>query len=123
MTPKPLPADLWAPDACTLPTSEQPLRVTEFDQLFAEAVTGIERSTKGTVRLLLRPDPEVAAHAAALCVRETRCCSFFDFSISVRDGQVSLKISVPLSHIDVLEALADRAEANADRSHHHQPTG
>ena len=36
--------DDWAPDACTLPTAERPLRVAEFDDLFtfvvrAEAVS------------------------------------------------------------------------------------
>ncbi len=27
----------WVPDACTLPTVDQPLRVAEFDDLFARA--------------------------------------------------------------------------------------
>ena len=27
-------------DACTLPTAERPMRVAEFDALFAEAVVG-----------------------------------------------------------------------------------
>ena len=35
------PAPWVAVDACTLPTGEQPLRVTEFDQLFAASVRDI----------------------------------------------------------------------------------
>jgi hypothetical protein len=30
--------DDWAPDACTLPTAERPLRVAEFDDLFTFVV-------------------------------------------------------------------------------------
>ncbi|MEU9473975.1 hypothetical protein AB0D78_47270 [Streptomyces avermitilis] len=30
----------WIPASCTLPTTEQPLRVAEFDALFAERLTG-----------------------------------------------------------------------------------
>ena len=34
----------WAPvDACTLPTAEQPLRVAEWDGLFAESLRAVER--------------------------------------------------------------------------------
>jgi Co/Zn/Cd efflux system component len=33
----------WVPDACTLPTVQQPLRVTEFDDLFRESTTAVDR--------------------------------------------------------------------------------
>ncbi|MEV4838269.1 hypothetical protein AB0K05_27425 [Nonomuraea sp. NPDC049486] len=33
----------WVPSACTLPTAEQPLRVAEFDALFADAVRAVAR--------------------------------------------------------------------------------
>lgn len=33
----------WVPQSCTLPTVEQPLRVAEFDALFATAVRSAER--------------------------------------------------------------------------------
>lgn len=36
-------AEPWAPHACTLPTEERPLRVAEFDALFAEAVKNVRR--------------------------------------------------------------------------------
>ncbi|MFD6394998.1 hypothetical protein [Nocardia sp. NPDC060259] len=34
----------WVPDACTLPTVEQPIRVAEFDRFFAESVHGMGRA-------------------------------------------------------------------------------
>jgi hypothetical protein len=32
----------WVPDACSLPTVDRPLRLTEFDDLFAVAVRRVE---------------------------------------------------------------------------------
>lgn len=49
----------WAPQSCTLPTVEQPLRVAEFDQLFARTVRGVDRPEPGRVRLELEPTAEV----------------------------------------------------------------
>ena len=40
---RPVRAMAWVPEACTLPTVEQPLRVAEFDELFATAVRPVER--------------------------------------------------------------------------------
>ena len=34
---------LLTTDACTLPTAERPLRLAEFDELFATAVRRVER--------------------------------------------------------------------------------
>jgi hypothetical protein len=77
----------WVPDACTLPTVEQPLRWAEFDDLFAGDVIGVVRESPQRVCLQLRPAPEVAARAADLAVRETGCCLFFTFALA--DGAVS----------------------------------
>ena len=99
----------WVPQACSLPTAEQPLRLAEFDELFASAVRGMERVDPLRVRLDLRPEPEVAARAADLVVRETACCSFFSFALGATGGQLALDITVPAGHVDVLDALAARA--------------
>lgn len=65
----------------------------------------------GTFVLLeLPPDTEVASRVADLVVRETRCCSFFTFSLVATGGGLHLEIRVPVQHVDVLEALARRAE-------------
>ena len=67
----------WVPDACTLPTTDQPLRLAEFDALFTADVTDVQQPSADTALLTLRPDPTVAGRAADLAVRETACCWFF----------------------------------------------
>ena len=103
--------DDWVPEACTLPTVEQPLRRAEFDALFAEDVTNVERVSSERVRLELRAHPEAAARAAGLAMKETGCCSFFAFGLAISDGSVSMTVSTGAAHAEVLTALADRAAA------------
>lgn len=99
----------WVPAGCTLPTEEQPMRVAEFDALFADAVIAVERVDTARLRLGLRP--EAAGRAAELAVRETGCCSFFRFALTVDDGRVLLDVSVPASHLGVLDAIRARIDA------------
>ncbi|NUR62695.1 MAG: hypothetical protein HOV87_29180 [Catenulispora sp.] len=103
----------WVPQVCTLPTVEQPLRVAQFDALFAEAVTGVERVGPDRVRLALRAEPGVAGRAAELAAAETTCCSFFTFQLAASGGELTLDIEVPGRHVEVLDALAARASAAA----------
>ncbi len=102
--------DWVAPDACTLPTAEQPLRVAEFDALFAETLVRAERLTPTHARLDLSGPAGTAARALDLTARETACCSFFDFSVAGTDGDVSVDVRVPELRADVLAGLVDRAE-------------
>ena len=106
-----LPDDDWVPEACTLPTVEQPLRRAEFDALFAEDVTGVEQVSAERLRFQLRAHPEAAARAAGLAVQETGCCSFFTFGFAMSDGTVSMTVSTGAAHAAVLAALGDRAAA------------
>ncbi|WP_084516702.1 hypothetical protein [Microtetraspora niveoalba] len=99
----------WAPAACTLPTAEQPLRVAEFDALFAEAVRAVRRPERGRLRLELVFSPDTAARAAELAARENGCCSFFTFTLTVADGALALEVAVPPQYIEVLDALAERS--------------
>ncbi|WP_433180517.1 hypothetical protein [Actinoallomurus sp. CA-150999] len=101
----------WVPQACTLPTAERPLRVAEFDELFAEAVTGLEEVEPTRIRMRLRPEKSVAARTAELAVRETACCSFFTFTLTATGGDLALDITVGDEHAGVLRALAARARA------------
>ena len=107
-------SDDWVPEACTLPTVEQPLRRAEFDALFAEDVTAVEQVSPEQVRFELRANPEAAARAAGLAVKETGCCSFFTFDFSVSDGAVSMTVSTGAAHAEVLAALRDRAAARVE---------
>jgi hypothetical protein len=101
----------WAPQACTLPSVERPLRVAEFDALFTGSVREIKRTDQGRVRLELDPTPAVAAQAADLVVRETGCCSFFAFTLTATGGTLTLDIAVDDTHVEVLDALVAHAAA------------
>jgi hypothetical protein len=101
--------EVWVPDACSLPSAELPLRLAEFDELFATAVRGEHRLSATRLRLLL--DPAAEPRARDLTGRETQCCSFFTFTFAPADGAVQLDVEVPAAHVDVLDALAQRAKA------------
>lgn len=96
------------PDACTLPTVEQPLRLTEIDQMLTASVRSVQRLSPTRLRLVLDPDAAVAARMADLLVREAQCCSFFTFTMTMTSGSLTLEIAVPPAHADVLDALAGR---------------
>jgi hypothetical protein len=100
--------DDWAPDACTLPTAERPLRVAEFDDLFT-FVMRAQRRDPQRLDLVLRRIVE--APARDLARRENECCSFFTFefeSIGDDSDDVVMQISVPPAHVEVLDALEAR---------------
>jgi hypothetical protein len=103
--------EVWAPQACTLPTAERPLRLAEFDDLFTTALR--EQRRLAPTRLRWRLDPAAEASAWDLTARESACCSFFAF-IFDGDGDgdsVRLDVQVPEAHVDVLDALAARSAA------------
>ena len=57
------------------------------------------------------------AQIADLVARETACCPFFEFTIAEHpqsaagEDHLVLRVGVPASRVDVLEALTDRAVA------------
>jgi hypothetical protein len=101
----------WAPQGCTLPADERPLRAAEFDALFAERVRSIERAGPGRLRLELQPGAQVAGRAAELAAAETGCCSFFTFTLTATAGCLVLDITVPAQHAATLDGIAGRAAA------------
>ncbi len=104
------PRPSWVPDACTLPTAEQPLRLAEFDELFTRAARGGERLSARHLRVTLAGGPDLAESVRDLAAREAQCCSFFDFAVTApQPGLVRLDIRVPAARVDVLDALAARA--------------
>ena len=103
----------WAPDACTLPTAERPLRAADFDAVFAATVRDLDRVGPTRLRLDLEPSPQAAARIAELAAAETGCCSFFTFALTATGGALTLDITVPQQYAPVLAALADRAGAVA----------
>ena len=101
----------WVPESCTLPTVEQPLRVAEFDELFATAVAPTERVGNTGLRSHLPAGDQVVSTARELVARETVCCSFFSFDVRPSSAETELEVRVPNSQTAVLDAMQQRAEA------------
>lgn len=102
----------WVPESCTLPTAEQPLRVAEFDELFAASVRTVERVDPTTTRLVLSADG--TDRARGLAARESSCCSFFAFEFIEGTAEtVVIQVTVPRSQTAVLDAVTARAAAVA----------
>jgi hypothetical protein len=99
----------WVPEACTLPTVERPLRLAEFDDLFASALRGQQRRSPTVLRWDL--DPAIEVTARDLTSRESSCCSFFSFTFDTSRNALQLDVEVPTAHVGVLDALALRAAA------------
>ncbi|MEU4291957.1 hypothetical protein AB0E63_27335 [Kribbella sp. NPDC026596] len=101
---------VWVPTACTLPAAEQPLRVAEFDQLFANHLRSAARVDPHTLDLVLTPESRPTAEA--LTTKETECCSFFTFDFTnTPAGNLRLRITVPPTQTAVLDALTERLPA------------
>ncbi|HEX8631657.1 MAG TPA: hypothetical protein VF755_26155 [Catenuloplanes sp.] len=101
----------WVPEACTLPTVDRPLRLAEFDDLFATALREQQRLSPTVLRWRL--DPAAEAAARDLTARESSCCSFFSFAFADNADGDGLRVDVQVlaRHVDVLDALAGRAAA------------
>ncbi|HYN94738.1 MAG TPA: hypothetical protein VES42_12890 [Pilimelia sp.] len=106
---------VWVPQACTLPTVDRPLRLTEFDALFATAVRGVDTVGPTHVRMRLAGPTGLAATVADLTRRESECCSFLSFASTAEpadDGEVlALDVRVPVQYADVLGALVQRVDS------------
>jgi hypothetical protein len=92
----------WAPDACTLPTPERPLRVAEFDALFSD-VLRMQRPDPTRLDLVLPREAETAARD--LAARESECCSFFTFEFEAAGDDVVMHVGVPPQQVEVLDAI------------------
>jgi len=95
----------WAPDACKLPTEERPLRLAEFNDLFAFVVR-TERREPQRLDVVLRRIVE--APARDLARRESECCSFFTFEFEPAGNEVMMHIAVAPEGVAVLDALEVR---------------
>ncbi|MEU1301319.1 hypothetical protein [Streptomyces shenzhenensis] len=99
----------WVPQSCTLPTEERPLRVAEWDALFAERLVAVTRSRPLTLRLALKDGPGVDDQVRDLAEREGGCCSFFTFAVTSGGDGIGLDISVDAGHAPVLAVLEAQA--------------
>ncbi len=102
----------WVPDSCTLPTAERPLRRAEFGDLFASALSGVDRLAPTHLRLRLRGGADLEERVRDLARRESECCSFFAFTVTPdAAGTVTFDIRVDGVHVGVLDGLAARCVA------------
>ena len=103
----------WADvDACTLPTAERPLRLAEFDDLFATSLRSVDCYDGVRARLQMRGGDELAARTRRLAEAESSCCSFWTFNVAEDEsGDVALDVEVPAAYTDVLAGLVSRVEA------------
>lgn len=103
-------APAWVPQSCTLPSVERPLRVADFDALFASALRTLHRPTPTRLHLLF--DPAAGPTARGLAARESTCCSFFTFTFTPTREALQMDVEVPATHVTVLDALAARAASH-----------
>ena len=96
-------------DACTLPTAERPLRLAEFEGLFADHLVATTWAGH-RLRLTLTGSAGLRERVLDLTARETACCSFFDFGVSGLDEELTLEVGVPSAQQPVLAGLAALAE-------------
>jgi hypothetical protein len=68
-------------------------RMAEYGRLFAQALTGRERTDEGT-RLRFRADDGVEAWVRDLAARDKACCPFLDIAVSTHGGEVWWDASV-----------------------------
>ena len=102
-------------DFCTLPVAAQPFRLMEFDELFRGQIRPPHRIDAHRVEFTFANANELYAQVSDLVARETACCSFFEFTINegalADQDHLVLRIGVPASREEVLEALTARAHA------------
>ncbi|WBB63907.1 hypothetical protein O7599_15900 [Streptomyces sp. WMMC500] len=109
----------WVPESCTLPTAERPLRIAEWDALFAEPAAPPSRPDPLRLRVVLAGGPGVEERVRELAARESGCCSFFTFATGRDEDDAAallwLDIAVDEAHATVLDALAARIAAATAR--------
>ncbi len=96
--------------ACTLPTAERPTRLAEFDQFFADSVQATHRADPTRLELTLTADADAEPVGRDLAARESACCSFYTFTFQSTPAGTVMWIDVPTAYIEVLDAMAARAQ-------------
>ena len=80
------------PIACTLGPSDGAARIEQWQMLLASHRVGRSRG-EGYLEVRFRNDEEVAGELDRLVVAERDCCSFVDWSLAARDGELVLTIT------------------------------
>jgi hypothetical protein len=94
-----------APESCTLPTADRPLRLAEFTALFATALQRLDRVDARRLRMTLSGGDDIETDVRDLAARESACCSFFSFTVTPTADAVVLDVEVPAAQTAVLDGL------------------
>ena len=97
--------ELMTTDACTLPTAERPLRLAEFEDLFADHLT-VTTWVGDRLRLSLSGDAGLREQVADLTARENAV--LLVLRLHAVDGSadaVVLEVGVPAQRQEILDAL------------------
>ena len=95
------------PDACTLPSAQQPLRSAEFEALFADSACEIDQPDATHARLWLTGPAGLTAKVRNLTDHEAECCSFFTFTIDIAEPTADVLIRGPGSGVSDRGDLGD----------------
>jgi hypothetical protein len=79
-------------------------RMAEYGRLLAAAYAGRERTGDG-IRLRFRATDGIETWVRDLAAREKACCPFFDFAVTVADGEVRWDATVVDD--DIARAILD----------------
>jgi hypothetical protein len=83
-------------------------RIDEWQAAIGRAVG--RRSVAGGVALTFEHDANLAAELARLAAAEFACCSFFEFSLTVRPAGMTFVVTAPDEARDVITAVFGTAE-------------
>jgi hypothetical protein len=97
--------ELLTTEACTLPTTERPLRLAEFEALFADHLAEVSWAGE-RLRLSMTGGSGLHDVVTDLTARESACCSFFAFTVARAPGAVVLEVGVPPERREILDSLA-----------------
>jgi hypothetical protein len=93
------------PIACTLGESDLHRRLEQIAALGGDALIA-HKETAGTHTLRFRLDEQTRRQLEEIVDAEAKCCSFLEFSIDERDGELILALDAPTEGQPVADELA-----------------
>lgn len=93
------------PNSCSLSTGDLEHRLADIAAIGRESLVG--RTTEGRRHLLrFRSDADTRNRLEEVVAAEAACCSFLDFALQERGGELILSLAAPGDGQAVADALA-----------------